>query len=35
MADRIVVMKDGVVTAEIASPTTAKPTEVDVIKHMM
>jgi ribose transport system ATP-binding protein len=35
MSDRIIVMKDGVVSAELASPTAAKPTEVDVIKHMM
>jgi ribose transport system ATP-binding protein len=35
MSDRIVVLKDGVVTAELAAPTSAKPTEVDVIKHMM
>lgn len=35
MSDRIVVMKDGAVTAELSSPTHAKPTEVDVIKHMM
>ncbi len=35
MSDRIVIMKDGVVSAELAAPRTAKPTEVDVIKHMM
>jgi len=35
MSDRIVVMKDGRVTAELSAPTAAKPTEVDVIKHMM
>ncbi|QBJ96897.1 sugar ABC transporter ATP-binding protein [Rhodococcus sp. ABRD24] len=35
MSDRIVVMKDGVVTAELEAPADAKPAEVDVIKHMM
>ncbi|MCU1661628.1 MAG: putative transporter ATP-binding protein [Pseudonocardia sp.] len=35
MSDRIVVMKDGRVSAELAAPAIAKPTEVDVIKHMM
>ncbi|MBL7498828.1 sugar ABC transporter ATP-binding protein [Frankia sp. CNm7] len=35
LADRIVVLKDGRVTAEIASPATSKPTDVDVISHMM
>lgn len=35
MSDRIIVMKEGVVSAELGSPTAAKPTEVDVIKHMM
>ncbi len=35
MSDRIVVMRDGRVTAELPAPTTAKPTEIDVIKHMM
>lgn len=35
MSDRIVVMKDGVISAELAAPADNKPAEVDVIKHMM
>ncbi|KAB2585511.1 hypothetical protein BS297_10015 [Rhodococcus erythropolis] len=35
MSDRIVVMKDGVISAELAAPAERKPAEVDVIKHMM
>ena len=35
MSDRIVVMKDGVISAELAAPAEHKPAEVDVIKHMM
>ncbi|MBX6387543.1 MAG: sugar ABC transporter ATP-binding protein [Frankia sp.] len=35
LADRIVVLRDGQVTAEIAAPATNKPTDVDVISHMM
>ncbi|OHV34778.1 MULTISPECIES: sugar ABC transporter ATP-binding protein [Pseudofrankia] len=35
LADRIVVLRDGRVTAEIPSPATGKPTDVDVISHMM
>jgi len=35
LADRIVVLRDGRVSAEIPAPATAKPTEVDVVRHMM
>lgn len=35
LADRIVVLRDGWVTAEIPSPASAKPDEVDVIRYMM
>jgi ribose transport system ATP-binding protein len=35
MSDRIVIMKDGVISAELAAPAEHKPAEVDVIKHMM
>ncbi|PXY27903.1 sugar ABC transporter ATP-binding protein [Prauserella muralis] len=35
LADRIVVLRDGRVSAEIPAPATAKPTEVDVVSHMM
>jgi ribose transport system ATP-binding protein len=35
LADRILVLKDGRVSAEIAAPATAKPSEIDVVRHMM
>jgi ABC-type sugar transport system ATPase subunit len=35
LADRILVLKDGHVTAEIRAPATAKPSEVDVVRFMM
>ncbi|MER7002818.1 sugar ABC transporter ATP-binding protein [Dactylosporangium sp. NPDC000555] len=35
LADRILVLKDGRVAAEIPAPATAKPTEVDVVRYMM
>jgi ABC-type sugar transport system ATPase subunit len=35
LSDRILVLKDGRVAAEIPSPATAKPTEVDVVRYMM
>ncbi|MGI8331531.1 sugar ABC transporter ATP-binding protein [Actinomadura scrupuli] len=35
LADRILVLKDGHVTAEIPAPAAAKPSEVDVVRHMM
>jgi ABC-type sugar transport system ATPase subunit len=35
LADRIVVLRDGSVSAEIPAPAAAKPTEVDVVSHMM
>jgi ribose transport system ATP-binding protein len=35
LADRILVLKDGHVTAEIPAPAAAKPSEVDVVRYMM
>jgi ABC-type sugar transport system ATPase subunit len=35
LADRILVLKDGRVSAEIAAPATAKPSEIDIVRHMM
>jgi ABC-type sugar transport system ATPase subunit len=35
LADRILVLKDGHVTAEIPAPAGAKPSEVDVVRFMM
>jgi ribose transport system ATP-binding protein len=35
LSDRIIVMKDGRISAELDSPPAAKPAEVDVIRHMM
>jgi ribose transport system ATP-binding protein len=35
LSDRILVMRDGRVSAELEFSTTGKPAEVDVIKHMM
>jgi ribose transport system ATP-binding protein len=35
LSDRIVVLKDGVTTAQIPAPPTAKPTEVEIVRHMM
>jgi ribose transport system ATP-binding protein len=35
LADRIVVMRDGRVSAEIDASGSAKPTEIDVVEHMM
>ena len=35
LSDRIVVLRDGVVTAEIPAPPTAKPAEVEIVRHMM
>ena len=35
LADRIVVMRDGRVSSEIDASGTAKPTELDVVEHMM
>jgi ribose transport system ATP-binding protein len=35
LSDRILVLKDGRVAAEIPAPATDKPTEVDVVRYMM
>lgn len=35
LADRIVVMRDGRVSAEIGSSGPTKPTEIDIVEHMM
>ncbi len=35
MSDRIIIMKDGHVSAELPAPVNVKPTEFDIIKHMM
>lgn len=35
ISDRIVIMKEGAVTAQLRTPPTAKPSEFDVIQHMM
>jgi ABC-type sugar transport system ATPase subunit len=35
LSDRIVVLRDGVVTAEIPAPPSAKPAEVEIVRHMM
>jgi ribose transport system ATP-binding protein len=35
MSNRIVVLKDARVTAEVAAPAEAKPSEVDIIRHMV
>jgi len=35
MSDRLIIMKDGHVSAELPAPVNAKPTEFDIIKHMM
>jgi ABC-type sugar transport system ATPase subunit len=35
LADRILVLKDGHVTAEIPAPAAAKPSEVDVVRFMV
>jgi ABC-type sugar transport system ATPase subunit len=35
LSDRIVVLRDGHVSAHIPSPPAAKPAEVDVVRHMM
>ncbi len=35
LSDRIVVLRDGVVTAEVPAPPTAKPAEVEIVRHMM
>jgi ribose transport system ATP-binding protein len=34
-SNRILVMKDGVVTQEFAAPPEKKPAELDIVKHMM
>jgi ABC-type sugar transport system ATPase subunit len=35
LSDRIVVLRDGVVTAEIPAPPNAKPAEVEIVREMM
>lgn len=35
LSDRILVLKDGRIVAEVPSPVNAKPSELDVVKHMM
>ncbi|MFC7493733.1 MULTISPECIES: sugar ABC transporter ATP-binding protein [unclassified Nocardioides] len=35
LADRVVVMRDGRVSAEIDASGSAKPTEIDIVEHMM
>ena len=35
MADRIVVMSDGRITAEVACPSGGKPTPLDLVKEMV
>lgn len=35
LSSRMLVMKDGLVTAEVECPADAKPSQVDIIKHMM
>lgn len=35
LSDRIVVLRDGVVSAQIPAPPTAKPSEVEIVRHMM
>ncbi|MDF1603738.1 sugar ABC transporter ATP-binding protein [Nocardioides sp. YIM 152315] len=35
LADRVVVMRDGRVSAEIDAPGSTKPTEIDIVEHMM
>lgn len=35
LSDRILVLKDGRIAAEVPAPVTAKPSELDIVKHMM
>ncbi|GAB2461941.1 sugar ABC transporter ATP-binding protein [Jatrophihabitans fulvus] len=35
LSDRVVVLKDGAVSAQIPAPPSAKPTEVEIVRHMM
>jgi ribose transport system ATP-binding protein len=35
MSSRILVMKDGAVTAELAAPPGAKPSQVEILRHMV
>lgn len=35
LSDRIVVLRDGLFATELPAPPTAKPTEVEIVRHMM